>query len=99
MLHPVANSGLLSGAPLTPGMTAPDIGVPRCHYPIAGQAPASPGRLRVLVRLDWLNPGSPHDGGGSFMIQAPGHGIVIPDAPAMPARSQHDQLGPADPTS
>ncbi len=76
-------SGFLPGAPLTPGMTTPDIGVPRCHFPIAGQAPTPPRRLRVLVRLDWLNPSSPHDGSGGFMIQAPGHGIVIP------GRSRH----------
>jgi len=43
MLHPLANSGFLPGAPLTPGMTTPDIGAPRCHFPIAGQAPTPPG--------------------------------------------------------
>jgi hypothetical protein len=68
VLRPLSKCGFLPGAPLAPGMTTPDIGVPRCHYPIAGQAPTPPGRLRVRVRLDWLNPGSPHDGGDGFMI-------------------------------
>ena len=43
MLHPLANSGSPPGAPLAPAMTTRDIGVPRCHFPIAGHAPTPPG--------------------------------------------------------
>jgi hypothetical protein len=91
-LHPLAKSGFLPGAPFTPG-TSPDIGLPRCHLPIAGQAQTPPRRLRVLVRLDWLNPGSPHDGGGGFMIQAPGHGIVIPGRSCHASRTTAGSAG------
>ena len=43
MLNPLANSGFPPGTPLAPGMTTSDIGIPRCHFQIAGQASANSG--------------------------------------------------------
>ena len=44
-----------------------------CHLVTAGQTPTPPRRLRVRVRLDRLNPGSPHNGRCGIMIQASWH--------------------------
>ena len=68
----VASAGQvrLSARRTTYAMTTHDIGVPRCHFPTAGQAPTPPGRLRVPVRLERLDPSSPHNGRCSFRLQA-----------------------------
>jgi hypothetical protein len=72
---------LASSAVSARGMASTHVAKLGRHFVTAGQAPTPPGRLRVLVRLDRLNPSSPHNRGRGFTIQAPGHGIAIPNAP------------------
>jgi hypothetical protein len=71
MLRPLAESGSLPGAPLTPAMTTWDIGVLRCHFPIAGQTTARPRLIGAGIRpLQRYHSDGPHQFGSRLAVEA-----------------------------
>jgi hypothetical protein len=50
--------------------TKPDIGIPRCHFPIAGQTPAQPWLAGAGIRLQRLQTCGPHQFSSCLAIKA-----------------------------